>query len=70
MFIHLILTVVLISFVVRLITRPFRWGYRHRYYYGYDDPYRFGCRRHHRFFGGILPILALIALDRIFNRRY
>ena len=70
MLIPLILTIVLISFVVRLITRPFRYGYRHRFYYGYDNPYRFGCRRHYGLFGRILPILVLIALDRIFNRRY
>jgi len=70
MIIPLIVVIVLISAVVRLITLPFRYGYRHRYFYGYDNPYRYGCRRHHRFLGGLLPILALVALDRIFTRRY
>ena len=69
MIIPLILVIVLIFAAVRLITLPFRYGYRHRTYYGYDNPYRYGCRRHHRFLGGLLPILALVALDRIFTRR-
>lgn len=70
MLIPLILTIVLVSFIVRVITRPSVYGYRHRYFYGYDNPYRYGCRCHHRFFGRILPILALVAIDRIFTRRY
>ena len=64
--IHLIVTLVLISFAVRLILRlvfrPFR-----RSYYGYN-PYHYGCRRHHRLLGGVLPILGLVALDRLFRR--
>ena len=71
MFLALILFAVLISIVVRLVTAPFRFGrcYR-RGYYGYDNPYLYGCRRHHRILGWILPILVLVALDRIFNRRF
>jgi hypothetical protein len=52
---------------------PYRYGPRHRRFYAYDpyyNPYRYGCRGHHRWLGGILPIVALVALDRIFNRRY
>jgi asparagine N-glycosylation enzyme membrane subunit Stt3 len=66
-------TIILVSIAVRLITLPFRYGYRHRRFYGYDpyyNPYRYGCRRHHGLLGGVLPIIALVALDRIFNRRY
>jgi len=37
--------------------------------YGYN-PYNYGCRRHHRFLGSILPIVALIALDRLIGRRF
>jgi hypothetical protein len=70
MILPLIVVIVLISAIVRLITLPFRYGYRHRYFYGYDNPYRYGCRRHHRFLGGLFPILVLVALDRIFTRRY
>jgi hypothetical protein len=71
--IHLILFIVLISVVVRLISAPFRYGYRYRRgWYGYGDryynPYRYGCRRH-GMFGSVLPILALVALDRIFGGR-
>ena len=68
----MILLLVLISAVVRIFTAPFRYGFRRRRLYGYDayyNPYRYGCRRHHRLLGGLLPIVALIALDRIFTRR-
>jgi hypothetical protein len=73
--ISLILTFILISIVIRLVTLPFRIGRRFNrwsgfgYGYGYN-PYRYGCRRHHRVLGGILPIVALVALDRLFLRRY
>jgi len=70
--IHLILAIVLISIVVRLITAPFRYGRRYRRgFYGYGNPYYnpYGCGwRRHRFFG-LLPILALVALDRLFGGR-
>ncbi len=68
----LIVLVIVISIAVRVVAPPF-FGYRHRRWYGYDpyyNPYRYGCRRHHRLLGGVLPIVALVALDRIFNRRY
>jgi hypothetical protein len=71
MILFLILLVVLVSAVMRIFMAPFRYGFRRRLY-GYDpyyNPYRYGCRRHHRLLGGILPIMALIALDRIFTRR-
>ena len=73
LFAPVIVAVILFSIVVRLITAPFRMGRWHRRYYGYDpyyNPYRYGCRRHHGLLGGVLPILALVALDRIFNRRF
>jgi hypothetical protein len=73
MLIVLVLLVVLVSAVVRIVTAPFRYGYRRRRWFGYDpyyNPYRYGCRRHHGLLGGFLPIIALIAIDRIFNRRY
>jgi hypothetical protein len=71
MFLLLILLLVLISTVGRIFTAPLRYGLRRRLY-GYDpyyNPYRYGCRRHHRLLGGFLPIVALIALDRTFTRR-
>jgi len=71
--IHLILLLVILYAVVRLVMAPFRYGYRRRYYgYGdaYYNPYRYGCRRRHGILGGLLPILALVALDRLFTRRF
>ena len=71
MFLLLILVAILVSIVVRVVTLPFRYRrYYGRSYYGYDNPYRYGCRRHHRVLGRLLPILALVALDRIFTRRF
>ena len=68
--IHLILLLFLVSIVVRLITRPFRYR-RFGAWNGYGyNPYNYGCRRHHGRLGGLLPIIALVALDRIFTRRY
>jgi len=68
-----LMTVVVAVLVVRILMMPFRYRHRSRWF-GYDpyyNPYRYGCRRHHRLLGGILPIVALVALDRIFfNRRY
>jgi hypothetical protein len=70
---HLIVFLVIVSVIVRLVTAPFRHGYRRRYY-GYNDgyynPYRYGCRHRHGIVGAWLPILALVALDRIFTRRF
>jgi asparagine N-glycosylation enzyme membrane subunit Stt3 len=73
MFVLLILLIVVVFAVVGMVTAPFRYGSRYRHFRGYDpyyNPYRYGCRRHHRLLGGFLPIVALVALDRIFNRRY
>jgi hypothetical protein len=72
---HLLVLILIVSAIVRLITLPFRFGYRRRYFgYGYGDrfynPYRYGCRRRHGIIGSFLPILALVALDRIFTRRF
>ncbi len=66
--ISLILLIVLISAVVRLVTAPFRYGRRNRFY-GYGNPcgYGYGYRRRH---SGLFTVLALVALDRIFGRRW
>lgn len=69
MILLLIVLLVLISAVVRIFAAPVRYGFRRRGYDTYYNPYRYGCRRHHRLLGGFLPIVALIALDRIFTRR-
>jgi len=67
-----VLLFVLASIIFRLIARPLWNPYRIRRpyfgpygYYGYGRGYR---RRH--FPGGLLAILALVALDRIFGRRW
>jgi hypothetical protein len=67
----IIILLVIISAVVRIATRPFRYGYRRRCYGDvYYNPYRYGCRRRHGLVGGLLPIVALVALDRLFTRRF
>ena len=68
----LVILILLIAAVAR-VTAPLRWHRRGRLYPGNPytwNPYRYGCRRHHRLLGRILPIVALVALDRIFTRRY
>jgi hypothetical protein len=76
MIVPLIFAAILVSIVVRLIVAPFRYRHwRRRELLGYGDPhynpYLYGCRRRHRLVGGLLPILALVALDRIFfGRRF
>jgi hypothetical protein len=66
-----ILILVAISLIIRLVIRPLLNPYRIRRpyfgpygYYGYGR----GYRRHR--FGGLLSILALVALDRIIGRRW
>ena len=68
MLLLLIFAIVLVSSIVRLVTIPFRYGRRWNGYGNGYNPYRYGCRRHHRVLGGVLPILALVALDRVFRR--
>ena len=63
----IILIVLAVNLVLRLIIRPIwnPYGIRRPYYgpYGY-----YGYRRHR--FGALLPIMLLVALDRIFGRRW
>ena len=68
-----ILFLVAVSRVLRLIFRPLWNPYRLRRpyfgpygYYGYGH----GYRRHHFPGGGFLIVLLLVALDRIFGRRW
>jgi hypothetical protein len=67
-----ILIFVAVSLILRLIFRPFWNPYRlHRPYFGPYGCYRYGrSYRRHRFPGGFLIILLLVALDRIFGRRW
>ena len=62
-----ILIVVVVSILLRLIVRPIwnPYGIRRPYYgsFGY-----YGHRRHR--FGWFLPVMLLVALDRIFGRRW
>jgi hypothetical protein len=59
-----ILILVAVSLVLRLIVRPILnpYGLRRPYF----GPYGYGRHR----FGGLLPIIVLVALDRIFWRRH
>jgi hypothetical protein len=78
MLIHLFITLLILAFLFRLILRVIFRPFRHNRFYGgwngYNgygyNPYRYGCRRHHRLLGGLLPIVALVALDRFFTRRF
>jgi hypothetical protein len=68
-----ILILVAVSLVLRLIFRPFWKPYRlHRSYFGPYGYYGYGrgYRRHRFPGGGLLIILLLVALDRIFGRRW
>jgi hypothetical protein len=67
-----ILLLVAVPVVLRLIFRPLWNPYRLRRpyfgpygYYGYGNGYR-----RHRFPGGFLAIVLLVALDRIIGRRW
>jgi hypothetical protein len=73
--VSIFLVVLFVRIILRLIFRPFGWGRRyHRHWggYGYNDgyynPYGYGYRR--RGFGAIAPIFLLVALDRLFGRRW
>ena len=78
--IHLLLTLFLIvlfvRIVLRLLFRPL-FGHRHHRHFGfgnrwgdgYSNPYSYGYRRP-GIGGQILPIIVLVALDRLFGRRY
>ena len=62
-----VLLFVLASIIFRLILRPFWNPYRiRRPYFG---PYGYYGYRRHRF-GWFLPVMVLVALDRIFGRRW
>jgi hypothetical protein len=60
--VHLLVTFVVLYLILRLVTRPFRHRYRHGYGYG--------CRHRRGFGGGLLSILALVALDHLMDRRF
>ena len=69
---HILILLLLVVFVVRLITRPFRYARRASrfmgYGPGYNNGYGYGRRHRHGFGGGLFSILALVALDRLFRR--
>jgi hypothetical protein len=78
--IHFLLTLFLIvlfvRIILRLLFRPFGFGYRrHHHFFGhrwgdrYANPYAYGYRRP-GIGGQLLPIFILVALDRLFGRRY
>jgi hypothetical protein len=63
---------VLASIIFRLIARPLWNPYRiHRPYFGPYGYYGYGPGYRRRLFpGGLVSILALLTLDRIFGRRW
>lgn len=68
-----VVVVVLFAIVIRVLTAPFGMGrwHRRRYGFGYGRGWGggYGCR-HPYGGGGLLTILALVALERLFGRRY
>jgi hypothetical protein len=73
----LIAPIILTIIVVRILFRALGFGHRYRrpfmgYGSGYNNGFgnRFSCRRRHGFGGGLFTILALVALDRLFTRRW
>jgi hypothetical protein len=70
-FIQTILVLVVGSLIFRLLVRSVLNPYRiRRPYFGPYGYYGYGRRyRHHRF-GWFLPVVLLVALDRIFGRRW
>ncbi len=62
-----VLVIVAVSLVLRLIVRPILNPYRIRH--PYFGPYGYYGSRRHRF-GWFLPVMVLVALDRIFGRRW
>jgi hypothetical protein len=73
--------IILTIIVVRLLFRALGFGRRYRqpfmgYGSGYNNGFgygygnRFGCRHRRGFGGGLFTILALVALDRLFTRRW
>ena len=68
LFLPVILIVVLILLAVRILTLPFRMARYHRWYgrgWGYGR-YAYGRPRG----VGLLTVLAVVALERLFDRRY
>jgi hypothetical protein len=68
LFVPVLLVVLLFAIVVRVITVPFRMARYHRWYrggWGYGR-YAYGRPRGM----GLLTVLALVALERLFDRRY
>jgi hypothetical protein len=64
-----ILVLVAVSLIFRLLVRPVLNPYRiRRPYFGPYGYYGRGYRPHR--FGWFLPVLVLVALDRIFGRRW
>ena len=64
-FAPIILTIIVVSILTRLLMRPFYSPYRrHRFYY---DPY-YGYYRHRH--QGLITLLAILTLGRLFGRRW
>ena len=70
-FAPVLLVVILVAIVVRMITMPFRIARWHRRRYWYDGGWGYGRYAYGRPRGmGLLTVLALVALERLFDRRY
>jgi hypothetical protein len=64
-FAPVILIIILVSIATRLLLRPHWSPYRrHRFYY---DPYN-GYYRHRH--GGLITLLTILTLGRLFGRRW
>ena len=69
--------IILTILVVRLVLRALSFGLRDRRPFmgygsnsGFGYGHRFGCQRRSGFGGGLFTLLTLVALDRLFTRRW
>ena len=71
------LPILLMVVLIRLVTAPLRWGRRYHRHYGSgwggygDGAYGYGCgRRRYGMGSGLFTVLGLLALERLFGRRW
>ncbi len=70
LFVPVVLVVVLFAIILRVVTAPFRMGRWHRRHYGCGGGWGGYGRRYPYGGGGLMTVLALVALERLFGRRY
>ena len=72
---HLLISLIIVIVLIRVVLRLLGFGRHYRRpFMGYGNGYGwnngYGHRHRHRFGGGLFSILALVALERLFTRRF